>query len=158
RTIPDKLLKPLFTYDQHRDIRFRPDRARWRAENLPFELMFFHPGWLFTYPVQMNEVRDGKATHIAFDGRDFDYGKNEIDPQEFADIGFAGVRVHYPLNTPQYKDELIVFLGASYFRAVSRGARYGLSARGLAIDTVGGSGEEFPQFVEFWFERPAPDA
>jgi len=32
------------TYDQTRDIRFRPARALWRADPLPFELMFFHVG------------------------------------------------------------------------------------------------------------------
>src|SRR5262245_45598201 len=29
------------TYDQYRDIRFRPEHAVWRSEALPFELMFF---------------------------------------------------------------------------------------------------------------------
>ena len=51
-----------------------------------------------------------------------------------------------------------MFLGASYFRALGAGQQYGLSARGLALDTVGGSGEEFPRFTEFWLERPAPEA
>ena len=46
----------------------------------------------------------------------------------------------------------------SYFRALGKGMRYGLSARGLAIDTVGGQGEEFPRFSEFWIARPARDA
>ncbi len=36
--------------------------------------------------------------------------------------------------------------------------RYGLSARGLAVDTALASGEEFPRFVEFWIERPEPGA
>lgn len=72
--------------------------------------------------------------------------------------GFAGFRTHYAVNNPQYKDELIVFLGASYFRALGAGQHYGLSARALAIDTVGGNGEEFPRFTEFWIERPAADA
>ena len=40
-----KALKEL-TYDQTRDIRFNPDRALWRAENLPFEIQFFHLGGL----------------------------------------------------------------------------------------------------------------
>ena len=31
-------------YDAYRDIRFRPDHALWRAEKLPFELMYFPPG------------------------------------------------------------------------------------------------------------------
>ena len=35
---------------------------------------------------------------------------------------------------------------------------YGLSARGLAIDTVEPSGEEFPAFIEFWLVEPAADA
>ncbi len=51
-----------------------------------------------------------------------------------------------------------MFLGASYFRALGKGLRYGLSARGLAIDTVGGSGEEFPRFSEFWIVRPTADS
>ena len=49
-------------------------------------------------------------------------------------LGFAGFRVHFPVNTPSYRDEILVFLGASYFRGLGRGQRYGLSARGLAID------------------------
>jgi glucans biosynthesis protein len=63
------------------------------------------------------------------------------------------------MNRPDHKDEVIVFLGASYFRAVGKDQRYGLSSRGLAIDTVGGAGpEEFPRFTEFWLERPKADA
>jgi glucans biosynthesis protein len=53
---------------------------------------------------------------------------------------------------------VIAFLGASYFRAVGRGQRYGASARGLAVDTALASGEEFPRFVEFWIERPDDSA
>ena len=158
RSLPAALLKPQFTYDQHRDIRFRPDRALWRAQGLPFEMMFFHPGWLFEFPVTINEVEAGKVRHVAFDTRDFDYGKNGVNRQGFGDLGFAGFRVHYPLNNNAYKDEVAVFLGASYFRAVARGGRYGLSARALAVDTVGGKGEEFPRFVEFWVERPSANA
>jgi glucans biosynthesis protein len=157
-SLPASLLKPNITYDQHRDIRFRTDRAHWRAESLPFEMMFFHPGWLFDQPVRINEITPEGVRHVAYDVNDFDFGKSGIDPSKLGDIGFAGFRIHYPLNTTAYKDEVIVFLGASYFRALARGARYGLSARALAIDTVGGSGEEFPRFVEFWLEKPAPDA
>jgi glucans biosynthesis protein len=66
--------------------------------------------------------------------------------------------VHYPVNTPHYKDEVLVFLGASYFRGLGGGQRFGLSARALAIDTAESSGEEFPRFVEFWIERPSATA
>jgi glucans biosynthesis protein len=146
------------TYDQYRDIRFRPDRALWREEGLPFELMFFHLGQFQAEPVSINEVTPEGARRVRYRGADFDYGKNKLSPRTWGDIGFAGFRAHFPLNTDRYKDELIVFLGASYFRALGAGQRYGLSARGLAIDTVGGQGEEFPRFSEFWIVKPAPDA
>ena len=145
-------------YDQYRDIRFRPDRALWRPER-PFELMFFHLGGEYQiHSVRMNEVTPGGVRHIRYDRADFDYGKNRLSPRRWGDIGFAGFRAHYPLHGGDYKDEVVVFLGGSYFRALGAGQRYGLSARGLAIDTVGGQGEEFPRFVEFWLVKPAPDA
>src|SRR5690606_33906622 len=75
----------------------------------------------------------------------------QVDPG----IGFAGFRVHFPLNNAEYQDELLVFLGASYFRIVARGQVYGLSARGLAVNTATPGGEEFPRFTEFWLGRPA---
>jgi glucans biosynthesis protein len=146
------------TYDQYRDIRFRPDRALWRPENLPFELMFFHLGKFQMAPVRINEVTPRGVRHIPYNSADFNYGKNKLSPQTWGDVGFAGFRAHYPLNGSEYKDELVVFLGASYFRALGAGLKYGLSARGLAIDTVGGQGEEFPRFSEFWIVRPAGDA
>ncbi len=146
-------------YDQARDIRFRPDHALWRAENLPFELMFFHLGgeWQ-TLSVRINEITPNGVEHIPYDTADFTYGHNKLSPEKWGDLGFAGFRAHYALNGPQYKDEVVVFLGASYFRALGAGLRYGLSARALAIDTVGGTREEFPRFIEFWAVRPAQNA
>jgi periplasmic glucans biosynthesis protein len=141
-------------YDQHRDIRFRPDRALWRDTRLPFEIMFFHPGWFYEDYVTIHEITPEGLRTVRFDADAFDYGKNKIDREELKGLGFAGFRVHFPVNTPAYKDEVLVFLGASYFRGLGRGQRFGLSARGLAIDTAENSGEEFPRFVEFWIERP----
>jgi periplasmic glucans biosynthesis protein len=146
-------------YDQVRDIRFRPDHALWRAESLPFEVMFFHLGGEYqTKPVLINEVTPRGARHIAYNSADFNYGKNTLHPKSWGDVGFTGFRAHYPLNNTEYKDEVAVFQGASYFRALGAGQRYGLSARGLAIDTVGGQGEEFPRFTEFWLVKPAANA
>jgi glucans biosynthesis protein len=145
-------------YDQYRDIRFRPDHALWRAEKLPFELMFFHLGKFQTQPVRINEVTPGGVKHLRYDASSFDFGNNKLSPRKWGDLGFAGFRAHYALNANAYKDELIVFLGASYFRALGAGQIYGLSARGLAIDTIGGQQEEFPRFAEFWIERPTADA
>lgn len=146
------------TYDQYRDIRYKPAQAKWRKESLPFELMFFHLGRPYAQPVRINEVTPQGVEHIAFDPKAFDYGRNKLSPHNWGDLGFSGFRVHHALNSSNYKDELVVFLGASYFRALGQGQHFGLSARGLGIDTVGGQKEEFPRFTEFWIERPAPDA
>lgn len=146
------------SYDQYRDIRYRPDHALWRSEHLPFEVMFFHLGKFQKAPVRIDEVTPDAVRHVAYRSTDFDYGKNTLAPDTWGDLGFAGFRAHYALNTSAYLDELVVWLGGSYFRALAAGLHYGLSARGLAIDTVGGSGEEFPRFTEFWLVRPAADA
>lgn len=145
-------------YDQYRDIRFRPERALWRDDKLPFEVMFFHLGKFQTNAVRIDEVTQQGTRHVPYRASDFDYGKNKLSPQSWGDLGFGGFRAHYPLNASAYKDEVAVFLGASYFRALGAGQRYGLSARGLAIDTVGGQGEEFPAFIHFWVVKPAADA
>lgn len=145
-------------YDAYRDIRFRPERSLWRAAQLPFEAQFFHRGLYQREPVRLHEITPAGVRPLAYDGGAFDFGRNAIDAQAWGDLGHAGFRIHYPLNTAAYKDELVVFLGASYFRALGAGQQYGLSARGLAIDTVGGSGEEFPRFTAFWLQRPEPGA
>jgi len=142
------------SYDQFRDIRFKTERSLWRGSKLPFELQFFHPGLYYTQPVRINLVTADGVRPLPFDPDDFDYGKNELERDQLRDIGYAGLRVHYPLNSERYKDELVVFLGASYFRALGEGQLYGLSARGLAVDTAMLSGEEFPHFNEFWIEWP----
>ncbi len=145
------------TYDRYRDIRFRKDQALWRGET-PFEVELFHPGFLYLQPVTVNIVENGNERRLAFDPAMFDYGKSGVAGPLPGDLGFAGFRLHYPLNRADYKDEVMAFLGASYFRVLGRGQVYGLSARGLAIGTATPGGEEFPRFREFWLVKPSPDA
>lgn len=145
-------------YDAYRDIRFRPDHALWRAEKLPFELMFFSTGRSYQDTVRINTIEPGGVKRLEFDPSMFDFGRTKLDAAKQRSLSYAGFRVHYPLNAPNYKDEVVVFLGASYFRAVGQGQIYGLSARGLALDTAAPGGEEFPRFSEFWIERPKPGA
>ncbi|MDC7784135.1 glucan biosynthesis protein G [Rhodoplanes sp. TEM] len=155
---PDTSLPPSLTdldYDKYRTIRFKPDRALWRGEGLPFEAQFFHRGFLFTDRVAIHEVRDGKARPILYSPDLFDFGAVPPPPSD-ARVGFAGFRLHTPINRPDYYDEVAVFLGASYFRAVAKGQTYGLSARGLSIATADPRGEEFPAFRAFWIEKPPP--
>ncbi|MDE2160240.1 MAG: glucan biosynthesis protein G [Burkholderiales bacterium] len=145
------------SYDQYRDIRYRPDHALWHGEQLPFEVQFFHAGTAQNEPVRVAEVDARGVVHpLRFDRSDFDYGANHLHPADWGELGVAGLRIHYALNRPDYKDELIVFLGASYFRALGGGQGYGLSARALALDTP--QAEEFPRLTAFWIEKPAPQA
>ena len=118
----------------------------------------FHPGFLFTAPVTVNVIRDGIPTPVPYSATLFDYGRNKFERPLPVNLGFAGFRLHYPLNDPKVHDELISFLGASYFRFLGRKQRYGLSARGLAIGVGATETEEFPIFSEFWIEQPSPNA
>lgn len=153
--LPDALKN--LTYDQYRSIRYLPDHALWRGEKRGFEAEFFHRGFFYKPKVDLYEVVDGDARLIPYRRADFSFGDG-IGQWPDADLGFAGFRLHAPINRPDYYDEVCVFLGASYFRAVAKGEVYGLSARGLAIDTGDAKGEEFPFFKAFWLERPAVGA
>ena len=149
-TLPDWLKK--IDYQDYRSIRFDPAHALWRGQGLNFTVEFFHRGFLYKDRVDINIVTDGKATPVLYSPDLFSFGK--VKPTGTDDLGFAGFRIHYPINRPDYFDEICAFLGASYFRGVAKGQGYGLSARGLAIKTADPSGEEFPLFKTFWIERP----
>jgi glucans biosynthesis protein len=153
--IPDALAN--MDYDQYRAIRFRPEAAIWHKESL-FELQLFHPGFLYREPIALHMANDTPDSFVQFKQEFFSYDGPAAPLAGVApnNIGFAGFRIHYPLNSNDYKDEFVVFQGASYFRMVGPGLAYGLSARGLAIDTAEPKGEEFPVFREFWLIKPAP--
>jgi len=140
--------------EQLNALHFKMERAYWRTEKLPFELTFVHPGGAYVEPVRINEINGGTAHEIPFNAAWFDYSRSRIDPRRLRNIGFAGFRIRFPVNSAKDKDDVLTFQGASYFRAMGRGQGYGMSARGLAIDTALYSGEEFPRFTEFWLERP----
>ncbi|TDX27994.1 glucan biosynthesis protein [Rhodovulum visakhapatnamense] len=147
-------------YDAYRSIRFRPDHARWAGDGSYFQLHAFHPGWLYKEPVEIFELVEGIAQPLHFSGADFQYDGKAADliPPDFEMPGVAGFRLHAPFNRADTFDEVVVFQGASYFRALGRANVYGLSARGLAVNTASGKTEEFPRFSTFWLERPAPGA
>jgi periplasmic glucans biosynthesis protein len=147
-------------YDDYRKLRHRPDRAWWRAQKLPFQLQFFTTGRTNSRALRLHEIVDGKSQPLIVRNADFDFEGVLSEPAQAA-APIAGWRVTYPLHKPDLQDEVAAFLGSSYFRAIGKGQRYGLSARSLAIDTTGapaGAGEEFPDLVAYWFERPQPDA
>jgi glucans biosynthesis protein len=143
-------------YDGYRDIRTPREKFIWAKPARNFQLDFFHIGSLYLSPVAMYEVGDGKAKPIPYDPSLFNFGRLTVPEGGVGpDLGYAGLRLHYPLNKSEVLDELAVFLGASYFRSLGQGQIYGLSARGLAVDTALAKGEEFPAFTALWVERPA---
>lgn len=148
------------TYDDYNLIAYRPARARWNAPGITWRMMPFHLGWLFKEPVHVFEVVDGMATGMTFTTDDFEY-RHRLQgkvPPGTALPGVAGFKLTHPMNRGDKMDEVISFIGASYFRALGLGNAYGLSARGLAIDSGLPKAEEFPRFSAFWIEKPAPGA
>jgi glucans biosynthesis protein len=148
------------TYDEYRRLRFQPTRALWHRRPPGLELHGLPLGWLFKRPVEILAIEDGRAQAVKFTGADFlDEREGASDERlKAAEMPLSGFRMSGPLNGADKADEIIVFQGASYFRALGRGHTYGLSARGLAIGTASTKGEEFPSFRKFWVEKPSDQA
>lgn len=142
-------------YSEYRKINYQQDAAVWGRTPTRFSIQLFAPGFLYQDLVDIDIVENGRSFPLVVSEDSFRVPDPEL-ASVLADIGkYAGMRLHYPLNSETYADEFLVFQGASYFRGVSRGQLYGLSARGLAIDVAGPKGEEHPIFRHFWVERPS---
>src|SRR5271167_4330054 len=151
-TLPDGLAN--LDFDAWRDIRFKSDQPPLLGQQgANFRLELFHLGHLYKRPVVVNVLRDGIPAPIPYSANLFDYGRAKLGVLPI-NLGFAGLRLRFPINAPHVWDEVIAFLGASYFRFLGRGQRYGLSARALAINANPSLKEEFPFFREFWIETP----
>ncbi len=143
-------------YDQYQHIQFRPDKALWLAEQLPFQAQFFHRGYLFTDPVMINEFTETHVQEIPYVEDFFRFGDLQLDELPRRGSGYAGWKLLSRINAPKYFDEVIVFLGASYFRSLGKDQVYGISARGLQIPFGPDEAEEFPAFTRFWLRKPDP--
>jgi glucans biosynthesis protein len=143
-------------YDQYRNIEFRSEKAIWSGTEQPYRLELFHDGYIYRDPVSIYLVENGRASRLRYDKAMFDFGPAELRVPLPDDAGFSGLRIHAPVNEPNVFEEFLVYQGASYFRGKAKGQTYGLSARGLAIDTAQPVGEEFPVFTAFWAQTPAP--
>lgn len=142
--------------EAQRAIRVLPERAVRLGPTTPFQLRPVHLGGFHREPVRINLVQDGQAREVLYDPGLFDFGATGRPPGAVGpETGFAGLRVFYPSGLEGGYEELLTFLGASYFRAVGRGARFGISGRGLALETGIGRAEEFPAFTRFWLLQPA---
>ena len=154
-------LDPFWTnlkYADHRKINFRREHGVWATEKRGFQLEFFHPGWVFPKTVEFHEVVPDATRLLEWNTDFFDYRDLAVPAGIPHPGGFAGFRVLAPLNSAEQLDELAVFLGASYFRSLAPGLGFGTSARGLALNPMRPQGEEFPEFIQWWIERPEPGA
>src|SRR5688572_15393564 len=153
--VPDYLRN--LSYDDYRDIRFDTKQSWWR-DGGNFQIEFIHPGLFYNHSVKINTIDERGVQAVPFSSQQFSYGRTKFSDKIPENLGFAGFRIAFPFHRLTEFNHVIVFAGASYFRAVAKGQVFGLSARGLAIDTGLSSGEEFPSFKEFWLARPAPQA
>lgn len=151
---------PLTTldYDDYRHINFDRNAAIWAREGRQFTIDLFHPGFIFRTPVSINLVVGGVSRRVLYTTDIFEYGEPVEDVKRIPAEGYSGFRIHnYSEQNDRFR-EFLVFQGASYFRAAGEDQYYGLSSRGIAINTAKPAGEEFPLFTEFWIERPAVDS
>jgi len=154
--LPDFLREDKLDYDHYHQIAFRDEDALWASEPLPFRVEFFHPGYIYSEPIHVNEFTLTHVQPIRFVQDWFDYRTLHFPKQIPADTGYAGFKILYPLNQSNKWDELGAFLGASYFRLLGAGQVYGQSARGLALDCgETDRPEEFPIFTDWWLGKPS---
>jgi glucans biosynthesis protein len=150
RTNPSVKELAALDFDAVGQIRYRPDAALWPGDDRIGSVEFFHMNRYVQTPVTINIVEDGAAREALYARALFDIPVANPAGRLPADLGFAGFRV----LDPGARTDWIAYQGAAYFRSADPFNQYGLSARGLAIDTAAaGAPEEFPVFTTFWLER-----
>jgi len=140
-------------YDAWGKIRFKTDDALFASG--PYPVTFFHLGRFFQRPMAIYAVRSGTARRVLADERLFAMPLDSPARSLPQDAGFAGFRIQEARqgSLDWRANDWTAFLGASYFRAIGALGQYGLSARGLAVDTaVADRREEFPAFTNVYIE------
>ena len=154
---PANNLPPAFRQMQFADyikIQPRRDQMEWKDQGTPFRLAFYHRGMQFSSPVRINEIVGGAVQEIRYDPpasiSATSSSTNRPPPARLRRLpravpdqpGRQGRRDH-----ERARRQLLP--------RGRQGPVYGLSGRGLAIDTGLPVAEEFPAFREFWLVRPA---
>lgn len=144
-------------YDAYRHILFRNERALWYPggkPTSPYWIEAFHKGFVQRDDVKLNVLDGGRSWPVRFTKDDFHYWGEAGELELPDDLGIAGLK--FVGTFPGHEDgqEILTFLGSSYFRARAARHVYGASTRGLAVDIGMNADEEFPVFREFWVSRP----
>ncbi len=158
---PDPAVVAKIDYERWGQIKFDTRSAVFADGPGRFPVTFFHIGKFFPKSVAMSVVEDGMARPVIYDQALFDMPDDSPARQLDKGIGFAGFRIQEPRDgsLDWRANDWVAFLGAAYFRAIGGLYQYGLSARGVAVDTaLGDRPEEFPDFTRVFIEAPtAPD-
>ncbi len=133
-------------YDAFGKIQFRADHTI-EAANGKAPIRLFHLQRYAKEPVGIYMVDGGKSREVLYSPDFFDMPADSPARKLPKDIGFAGFRV---LNA-NHENDWVAFMGAAYFRTSGELDQFGLSARGLAVDTALSTAEEFPRFTDFFF-------
>lgn len=146
------------SYHAYQGMIFDPQQTLWRESRSNFQVMLVPAGLYYAHPVALNII-DAEGVHrLPFEKSRFMFNDPEVQKLVPADLGYAGFKLTFPLRGAGELNQFLVFAGASYLRGVGRDDNFGLSARGIAVNTGLASGEKFPSFTEFWLVRPSPKA
>lgn len=153
KAVPKDLPDPLshLNYEQYVGIQAKPTSRIWANENLGFAIEPLHRGFIFSAPVEINLVTQGQARRVIYNVAQFDFGKLPVP--HIGDIGFSGFRILVPQKGKGLTG-IAAFQGASFFRAIAQGQRFGTMARALSVKVADPRGEEFPAIRSVWIERP----
>lgn len=154
--IPESLAG--LSYNQYQEIRFKPTASLWYGTPRRFHVMPVPAGLYYNHCVSLNVIGAQGVVPLRFSKSDFTFPSAALAGKMPQHLCAAGFKLTYPLAGPDIQNQFLVFAGASYFRAVGRSNRFGLSARGLAVNTAFPPDEEFPAFRRFWLREPEPNA
>lgn len=153
--IPEALTK--LSYNQYQEIRFKPMDSLWYGKQRRFHVQPVPAGLYYNHCVTIDIISARGVALLQFSKNDFSFPSTDFARKMPPHLCAAGFKLTYPLAGPDIQNQFLVFAGASYFRAVGRANRFGLSGRGLAINTAFPPHEGFPAFRRFWLQEPEPN-
>ena len=95
---------------------------------------------------------DGKAQPIRFSADMFSFGATQRPPE--GDLGFAGFRIHAPLNRPDYLTRSPRFSAPATSVPSAKTRSMGCPRAASPSRRPTRQGRNFPIFRAFWIERP----
>ncbi|HKR87417.1 MAG TPA: glucan biosynthesis protein D [Phenylobacterium sp.] len=134
-------------YDAFGRVTYKPQATLWRGAD---GVRLFPLASGSSAPVAIHVVSGGQARPVLHAASLFDMPADSPVRRLGDQAGFGGFR----LMNADDRTDWAAWLRASYWRSADPFNQYGLSARGLAIDTATASPEEFPVFTSFWIEHP----